>query len=125
MSTENLRFTESHEWARAEGDLVVVGISDHAQNALGDVTFVELPALGAELAPGDEVGAIESCKAAASVYAPVSGKVVAVNESLEEMPEQINSAPYGDGWICKIEASAPAEWEALMDAAKYEEFLKG
>jgi len=125
MIPEELVFTDQHEWARVEGDTATVGISCYAQNALGDVTFTELPAVGQNLDKGDEACAIESAKAAASIYAPLSGKVTEVNSDLEDDPGMINSEPYGQGWIYKIELADPNQADLLMNAAKYEEFLTG
>jgi glycine cleavage system H protein len=123
MIPEELVYTDQHEWIRTEGDTATLGISDYAQDALGDITFVELPTVGADLAKGDEVCAIESAKAAASIYAPVGGKVTEVNDQLEDDPGLINSEPYAQGWICKIAGADPGELDSLMNAAKYEEFL--
>lgn len=120
---QDLAYTKQHEWVRVEGGVAAIGISDYAQEALGDITFVELPDVGAELAKGDEACAIESAKAAASIFAPVSGKVVEANGELEDDPGLINNEPYGKGWICKLELSDPAEAAGLMDAGQYEEFL--
>ncbi|MDP6635458.1 MAG: glycine cleavage system protein GcvH [Phycisphaerae bacterium] len=125
MISEELFYTDQHEWARVEGAVATVGISDFAQDALGDVTFVELPNIGADLAKGDEACAIESAKAAASIYAPLTGKVTEVNAQLEDDPGLINSDPFGQGWIYKIELADPDQVAALMDATKYEEFLAG
>ncbi|MBA1201554.1 glycine cleavage system protein GcvH [Pseudomonas capeferrum] len=114
-----LRYAESHEWARLEADgSVTVGISDHAQEALGDVVFVELAEVGKVFAAGDAAGVVESVKAASDIYAPVSGEVIAVNEALGDAPEQLNEQPY-DAWIFKLKPSNPAELEALKDAAGY------
>jgi len=123
MTPAELHFTEQHEWARVEGDVATVGISDYAQNALGDITFVELPIVGAELAKGDEACAIESAKAAASIYAPLSGKVTEVNEQIEDDPGLINTDAYAEGWIYKLRLADPSQVDSLMDAAKYEGFL--
>ena len=125
MISEELFYTDQHEWARVEGNTATVGISDYAQDALGDVTFVELPTIGANLAKGDEACAIESAKAAVSVYAPLGGTVTEVNSQLEDDPGLINSEPYAQGWIYKIELTNPGEVDSLMNAAKYEEFLAG
>lgn len=116
-----LRYARSHEWARVEDDgTVTVGISDHAQEALGDVVFVELPEEGAELAAGDEAGTVESVKAASDIYAPVSGVVLATNSRLEDEPETVNSDPYHDGWFFRIKPRDAAEAEALLlDADAY------
>ena len=116
-----LKYASSHEWARLEEDgTVTVGISDHAQNELGDVVFVELPEPGTELACGDEAGVVESVKAASDIYAPVSGEVVAINEALEDAPEMVNSEPYTDGWFYRVKISDPAELENLMSAEDYD-----
>ncbi|MBH3426946.1 glycine cleavage system protein GcvH [Pseudomonas alkylphenolica] len=115
----DLRFAESHEWAKLEADgSVTVGISDHAQEALGDVVFVELAEVGKVFAAGDAAGVVESVKAASDIYAPVSGEVIAVNEALGDSPESLNSDPYGS-WIFKLKPSNTAELEKLLDAAGY------
>ncbi|SDT60936.1 glycine cleavage system protein GcvH [Pseudomonas granadensis] len=114
-----LRFAESHEWARLEADgTVTVGISDHAQEALGDVVFVELTEVGKVFAAGDQSGVVESVKAASDIYAPVSGEVIAINEELGGSPELLNSDPYG-AWIFKLKPSDKAELDKLLDAAAY------
>ena len=121
MSTipADLRFAASHEWARLEADgSVTVGISDHAQEALGDVVFVELPEVGAELAAGQEAGVVESVKAASDIYAPIAGTVLAVNDVLTDSPELVNSDPYAS-WFFKLQPSNGADIEALLDAAGY------
>ncbi len=123
MIPEELLFTNQHEWVRVEGDIATVGISDFAQNALGDITFVEMPTAGQTIAKGDETCAIESAKAAASIYAPISGTVAEANSEIEDDPGLINTDPYAQGWICKIELSDTTELDSLMNAAKYEEFL--
>jgi glycine cleavage system H protein len=115
-----LKYVASHEWIRVEGDgIVTIGVTDHAQDLLGDVVFVELPDVGAELAGGDEAGVVESVKAASDVYAPLSGEIVAINEELEDSPELVNSDPYGDGWFFKIKLSDTAELNDLLDAEGY------
>ena len=115
----DLRFAESHEWARLEPDgSVTVGISDHAQQALGDVVFVELAEVGKVFAAGDAAGVVESVKAASDIYAPIGGEVIAVNEELADSPEQLNEEPYG-AWIFKLKPSNPAELDKLLDAAGY------
>ncbi|MBJ2177530.1 MULTISPECIES: glycine cleavage system protein GcvH [Pseudomonas] len=114
-----LRYAESHEWARLEADgTVTVGISDHAQEALGDVVFVELAEIGKAFAAGDAAGVVESVKAASDIYSPVAGEVIAVNEELSGSPELLNSDPYG-AWIFKLKPSNPADLEKLLDAAGY------
>lgn len=115
----DLRFAESHEWAKKEGDLIVVGISDHAQEALGDVVFVELPKIGKVFAAGDAAGVVESVKAASDIYSPVAGEVVEVNEALGDAPEELNNTPYAS-WIFKVKASnAEGDLAKLLDAAGY------
>ena len=117
-----LRYLESHEWARLEEDgTVTVGISDHAQNALGDVVYVELPEEGQQLSSGDEAGVVESVKAASDIYAPVTGTVVATNTDLDDEPEKVNQDPYGDGWFFKIEPDDVQELDELLDAEGYQE----
>ncbi|MCS7039921.1 MAG: glycine cleavage system protein GcvH [Anaerolineae bacterium] len=119
----NARYAKTHEWARIEGDLVVVGISDYAQDALSDVVFVELPAVGSTVSAGTAVAVVESVKAAEDVYSPVSGEVVAVNEKLADKPELVNADPYGEAWFFKVRPSNLSELDGLMDAAAYEAFL--
>lgn len=115
----DLRFAESHEWARLEADgTVTVGISDHAQEALGDVVFVELTEIGKVFAAGDQAGVVESVKAASDIYAPIAGEVIAINEELGGSPELLNSDPYG-AWIFKLKPSDKAELDKLLDAAGY------
>lgn len=116
---DDVRYAPSHEWARLEDDYVTVGISDFAQQSLGDVVFVELPEVGDEVHAGSEACVVESVKAAADVYAPVSGTVVAVNDALEEAPETVNQDPYGDGWFFKVEPTDLEELEDLLDADGY------
>jgi len=118
----NLKYTQSHEWVRDEGDGVVsIGITDHAQEALGDLVFVELPEVGTQLDAGEECAVVESVKAASDVYSPVSGEVVKINELLGEAPETLNQDAYEEGWICKIRLSDPEEIDGMMDAASYAE----
>lgn len=118
-----LRFADSHEWARLEADgSVTVGISDHAQEALGDVVFVELTEVGTVFAAGDAAGVVESVKAASDIYAPISGEVIAVNEDLSDSPESLNSDPYG-AWIFKLKPADPAELDKLLDAAGYKALI--
>lgn len=117
----NLKYAATHEWARDEGDgTVTVGISDHAQESLGDVVYVEQPEVGSTVTGGEEAGVVESVKAASDIYSPVSGEVIAVNELLEEAPETINGSPYDDGWFFKVKMSDPSELDGLLDAAGYE-----
>jgi glycine cleavage system H protein len=120
-----LKYARSHEWARLEEDgTVTVGITDHAQDALGDVVYVEHPEEGQQVNAQEEAGVVESVKAASDIYAPVSGAVVAVNETLVDAPETVNEDPYGDGWFFRIEPDDPAELEELMDAEAYAEFCE-
>ena len=116
-----LKYATSHEWARLEEDgTVTVGISDHAQEALGDVVFVEVPDVGTQLAAGDEAGVVESVKAASDVYAPIGGEVVAVNETLEDAPETVNTDPYHEGWFYRLQGVDTTELEALLSAEDYD-----
>ena|SRR5690606_23707418 len=125
MSTipSDLKYLSSHEWARLEDDgvTVTVGITDHAQDMLGDVVFVELPDVGAELTAGDEAGVVESVKAASDIFSPVSGEVIEINEALEENPELVNSDPYNDGWFFKLRIKDKTELQSLLDAEDYAE----
>lgn len=115
-----LRYAASHEWARLEQDgTVTVGITDHAQHALGDVVFVELPEIGASLVAGEEAGVVESVKAASDIYAPVSGEVIEINDRLEESPETVNNDPYTDGWFFKLQPENTAELDDLLSAEDY------
>jgi glycine cleavage system H protein len=125
MAQENLLFSKDHEWLRVEGDTVVVGVTDYAQHELGDVVYVDLPAVGKELKKGDPAANIESVKAVSDVYAPVSGKITEVNQNLNETPELVNQEPYAAGWIFRISMSQADELKELMDGKKYEEYLKG
>ena len=116
----NLKYTEQHEWLKIEGDVATVGITDFAQAALGDLVFIELPKVGRKVKAGEAFVVVESVKAASDVYAPVSGEVVAVNDALAGNPAAINTAPYGEGWICKIKASDTGELAKLLEPSKYE-----
>ena len=117
----DLGYRESHEWVRASGDgTAVVGISDHAQSALGDMVYVELPEAGLSFEQGDACAVVESVKAASDIYAPVSGEVIEFNGALEDTPELVNTDPYGEGWLFKIRLSDPSEIEGLLKAAEYE-----
>ena len=126
MSTpEDNRYAKSHEYVHPEvGDVAVVGITDYAQKELGDVVFVELPAVGAELEQGDELGSIESVKAVSELFAPVSGEIIEVNEALRDKPELVNTDPYGDGWMVKIRLKAMDEVDEMMTAEEYEEYIE-
>ncbi len=117
-----LRYATTHEWVRPEGDgTYTVGISDHAQELLGDVVFVELPEVGVAVATADDIAVVESVKAASDIYAPITGEIVAINEDLEDSPELVNSDVYGDGWLFRIKAEDVSEVESLLDAEAYEE----
>ncbi|QRN93851.1 glycine cleavage system protein GcvH [Archangium violaceum] len=121
---QNLKYTKEHEWARIEGNRVVVGVTSHAQEALGDVVYVELPKVGATLTAGKQFGVIESTKAVSDLFSPLTGKVVKVNDALKDSPQTINSDPYGAGWIVELEPSDTKELAGLMDASAYENLLK-
>lgn len=125
MDTSKLRYTETHEWAALNGKTATVGITDHAQKEISDVVFVELPKVGRVAKKKESVMVIESVKAAFDIYAPVSGKIVEVNEKLKDKPETVNASPFGEGWLYKIECSDPAEWQALMDEAHYKSSAAG
>ncbi len=116
----DLRYSNDHEWARKEGEVVRVGITDYAQDALGDVVFVDLPEVGDAVGVGGTLGEVESTKSVSEIYAPVSGTVRAVNEALRQSPELVNADPYGEGWLCEIEVASSAEYDGLLDAAGYE-----
>ena len=123
----DLKFLDSHEWVKVDDNTVIVGISDHAQNELGEVVFVELPAIGDEFVSGDEAAVVESVKAASEVYTPLSGEVIEVNEALEENPELVNTSPYEDGWFFKLRVSDEnlGSIESLMTAEEYSSMLDG
>ena len=124
MEPTDLRFHKEHEWVRVEGQEATVGISNFAQDALGDVVFIEAPKVGIAVSADQEIGEVESTKATSTIYTPLSGKVVRVNEELQDHPELVNQDPYGKGWIAVLEISNSSEVEQLMTAAQYEEFLK-
>ena len=123
----DLKFLDSHEWVKVDDNTVIVGISDHAQNELGEVVFVELPAIGDEFVSGDEAAVVESVKAASEVYTPLSGEVLEVNEALEENPELVNTSPYEDGWFFKLKVSDEnlGSTDSLMTAEEYSSMLDG
>jgi glycine cleavage system H protein len=116
---EELRYSTDHEWTRAEGDRIRVGITDYAQDALGDVVFVDLPTQGTTVEAGGILGEVESTKSVSEIYAPVAGEVVAVNDALSEAPETLNSDPYGSGWICEMIPTDPSSLESLLDPSGY------
>src|ERR1700689_3942144 len=117
---DDLRYSSDHEWARANGDVVRVGITDYAQDALGDVVFVDLPKVGTAIDAHSTLGEVESTKSVSEIYAPVGGTVTAVNDTLSSAPESVNADPYGDGWICEITTTSSADYDALLDAAGYQ-----
>ena len=119
-----LRYSKEHEWVATEDEIATVGITDHAQEQLGEIVFVELPAVGDKVSKDDPFGVVESVKAVSDIYAPVSGTVVAVNEELPESPETVNEDPYGDGWLIKVKLSDAADLEDLMDSGEYEEMIE-
>ena len=123
MYPEQLRYTKEHEWVGLEGDLATVGITNHAQEELGDIVYVELPKPGAKLEKGKTLGSVESVKAVSDIYAPVSGEVVEVNETLAEAPEKINKDPHGEAWLVKIRLTAPGDVNDLLSAAAYEAYI--
>ena len=122
---EDLRYTKEHEWARRDGDVVRVGISDFAQDALGDVVYVDVPETGTEVTAGQPFGEVESTKSVSDVYAPIAGTVVEVNADLVDAPNRLNEDPYGEGWICLIEPDDPSALDALLDAEAYRALVEG
>ena len=121
---EELKYTEEHEWVLVEDTIITIGITDFAQDSLGDVVFVELPEVGAEVVAGKSFGVVESVKAVSDIYAPVSGEVVEINEELPDTPELINTSPYEDGWMIKVRINDPADLADLMDADAYQTFVE-
>ena len=119
MIPSDLLYTEQHEWIKVDGDTATMGITDHAQNSLGDVTFIELPGIGKTFLQSEEICSIESTKAASSVFAPAGGEVIEVNSALETQPELINQEPYGQGWICKLKLTDKSELQKLLTPEKY------
>lgn len=121
---EDLHYSKDHEWVRVDGDQAIIGITDYAQNSLGDVVYVELPKAGDEFASNESFGSVESVKAVSEVFTPVAGKVAQINESLADEPETVNSDPYGAGWMIRIKMSNSSEVDSLLTAAEYEDFTK-
>ncbi len=121
---EDLHYSKDHEWVRVEGDVATVGITDYAQNSLGDVVYVELPKGGEVFAANESFGSVESVKAVSEVFSPISGSIVAANETLNDEPEKVNVDPYGDGWMIRVSMSNPGEVDSLLTAAEYEDFTK-
>ena len=124
MNPENLKYHKEHSWIKVEGNKATIGITDYAQEALGDIVYIDLPEVDGTVEADAEIGEIESTKATSSVVSPVTGTIVKVNDSLEDTPETINEEPYGKGWIIVVEMSKPAEVEGLMDAAEYGKFVE-
>ena len=125
VTPSDVRYTRDHEWAKVEGDIIRIGVTDYAQDQLGDVVFVEVPKVGKKYGKGEECGSLESVKAVGEVYIPVGGEITRVNTSLEASPELVNSAPYTDGWMAELKPSDPSEIEGLMTCEEYIEMLKG
>ena len=121
---EDLHYSKDHEWVRVEGNIAVVGITDYAQDSLGDVVYVEVPKVGDEFAANESFGSVESVKAVSEVFSPVSGEIVGVNEALADEPEKVNQDPYSAGWMIRVEMSNPGEVDSLLTAAEYEDFTK-
>jgi len=122
---DSVKYQKSHEWARKEGDLYIVGISDYAQDSLGDVVYVELPETGKSMKQGEAFGVVESVKAASDVYMPVSGEIAEINGELEDNPGLVNEDPFGGGWLMKIKPSSASDYDSLMSAAEYKEYTEG
>jgi glycine cleavage system H protein len=121
---EDLHYSKDHEWIRVEGDIGTIGITDHAQNSLGDVVYVELPKVGESFAAHESFGSVESVKAVSEIFTPVGGEITEVNELLQDEPEKVNGDPYGDAWMIRIRMSNPGEVDSLLNAVEYEDFTK-
>ncbi|HSS19216.1 MAG TPA: glycine cleavage system protein GcvH [Pyrinomonadaceae bacterium] len=121
---DDLHYSKDHEWVRADGGVATVGITDHAQNQLGDVVYVELPKVGDEFGANEPFGSVESVKAVSEVFSPVSGEIVEINGSLTDSPEKVNTDPYGDGWMIRVKMSNAGEVDSMLSAAEYEDFTK-
>ncbi|HEY8185040.1 MAG TPA: glycine cleavage system protein GcvH [Pyrinomonadaceae bacterium] len=121
---DDLHYSKDHEWVRVEGGIAVVGITDYAQDSLGDVVYVELPKAGDEFAANESFGSVESVKAVSEVFCPVSGEVLGINETLSDTPEKVNQDPYGEGWMIRVQMSNPGEVDSLLAAEEYEDFTK-
>jgi glycine cleavage system H protein len=121
---EDLHYSKDHEWVRVDGNEAIIGITDYAQNSLGDVVYVELPKVNDEFSASEPFGSVESVKAVSEVFAPVTGSIVKINEALADEPETVNSDPYGSGWMIRIRMSKPNEVDSLLTAAEYEDFTK-
>ena len=123
MIPDDRKYTQEHEWVQLEDEVGIVGVTDHAANELGDIVYVDLPEVGAEFSAGDSVGSIESVKAVADLYIPVSGEIVEINEALDGDPAMVNNSPMDDGWMFKVKLADPGELDSLLDASSYEELL--
>jgi glycine cleavage system H protein len=123
MYPPDLHYTKQHEWVRLSGDLSVIGITDYAQQELGDIVYVDLPRVGTKVEQGKVMGSVESVKAVSDIYAPVSGEVLQINDTLATAPEKLNESPHGDGWLVKVRLSAPEEIQGLLAAADYEKYV--
>jgi glycine cleavage system H protein len=121
---KDLRFTKTHEWVKLDGDIATFGLTDFAQNELGDITYLELPEVGSTVTHDEPFGVVESVKAASDIYAPIDGEVVERNDAVVDAPEVVNSSPYGDAWLVKVRIGDPAQVESLMDPSAYDEFAK-
>ena len=124
MYPENFRYTKEHEWVLVEGDTGTIGITDHAQEELGDIVYVDLPKPGVRVEQGKSLGSVESVKAVSDIYSPVSGEVIEINDALADKPEKLNSSPHGEGWLVKLRLGAPAEVDSLMAAADYQKYVE-
>jgi glycine cleavage system H protein len=122
---EDLHYSKDHEWVRVDGNIAVVGITDYAQDSLGDVVYVELPKAGEQFAANESFGSVESVKAVSEVFSPISGEIAEINDTLTDEPEKVNTDPYGDGWMIRVKMSASGEVDSLLTAAEYEDFTKG
>ena len=122
---EDLHYSKDHEWVRVDGNIAIVGITDYAQDSLGDVVYVELPKAGEKFAANESFGSVESVKAVSEVFSPVSGEIEEANDSLTDEPEKVNTDPYGNGWMIRVKMSASGEVDSLLTAAEYEDFTKG
>jgi glycine cleavage system H protein len=123
MYPENFRYSKEHEWVRAEGDTATIGITDHAQQELGDIVYVDLPKAGSKVEQGKVMGTVESVKAVSEIYSPVSGEVLEINPLLADAPEKLNEDPHGEAWLVKVRLQGPAQFEQLMNAAEYQTFI--
>lgn len=121
---DDLHYSKDHEWVRVDGNVAIVGITDYAQDSLGDVVYVELPKVGDDFAANESFGSVESVKAVSEVFSPVSGEIVGINEALADTPEKVNQDPYGEGWMIRVQMSNPGEVDSMLTAAEYEDFTK-